>query len=504
MSETVPALTAAPLSADARALIATPSLILGGDATQGAGESIVAVDPFTELEVGSIASATVEQVRAAVHSAREAVDSGPWSRLGPNDRSRLLLRAVDGLARHRDALVELLVAETGSPISLTRALQVDAMMEHLAWFAEAARRGPVGGFEQQLPVHRGPPVRSEGVLLREPIGVVAALTPYNIPFMTAVWKVGAALAAGCSAILLPSPRAALSSLAWSRALLEADLPAGAFSFIVGEAEVGRELTESPQVDMVTFTGSNTVGRSVMRQASTNFKRVVLELGGKSANILLPGTDLEAVVGPSILRFCRNAGQACGATTRTFVPHTDYDRYADAARAFMTEVLVGDPRDETTVVGPLIRPEHRERVEGYVQRAVDGGAVIEAGGGRPETPSGYFMNPALVGRVGNDQEIAREELFGPVGVLIPYVSVDEAVNMANDSAYGLNANVWGPSEAAAATARRIRSGTVTINGGGGLRPDAPFGGYRQSGIGREAGEEGFAEFFETKHLQSPVT
>ena len=273
--------------------------------------------------------------------------------------------------------------------------------------------------------------------------------------------------------------------------------------MVGEADVGRELTESPAVDMVTFTGSNAVGRFVMRQAATNFKRIVLELGGKSPNILLPGTDIAAVVGPSILRFCRHAGQACGATTRTFVPRPDYERYAEAARAFIPDIGVGDPRDPATDVGPLIRPEHRERVDGFVARALERGAVIEAGGGRPDLPSGYFMNPALLGAVRNEDEIACAELFGPVGVLIPYDGVDDAVAMANNSPYGLGANVWGPPEAAMQTARRIRSGTVTVNGGGGLRPDAPFGGYRESGLGREAGDEGFAEYFETKHLQWPA-
>ena len=503
MSPTAARTAVSTLSTAATGLIAQPQLILGGESVEGAGNPIVSIDPFTELEVGRMASASPAQVREAVRRARAACDGGAWSRLNAIDRSRLLRRAVDALAGSRDALVEILVAETGSPIALTRSLQVDAMIEHLDWFVAAARRGPLGGFEQPLAVHPGPPVASNGLLVREPIGVVAAITPYNIPLMTAVWKVGAALAAGCAAILLPSPSAALSSLAWARVLLEADLPPGAFSFVVGEADVGRELTESPAVDMVTFTGSNLVGRLVIRQAATNFKRVVLELGGKSPNILLPGTDTPAVVGPSLLRFCRHAGQACGATTRTFVPRADYERYAEAARAFVSDVGVGDPRDPATDVGPLIRPEHRERVEGFVARALERGAVIEAGGGRPDLPSGYFMNPTLLGTVRNEDEIACEELFGPVGVLIPYDMVDEAVAMANDSRYGLGANVWGPHNAAVQTARRIRSGTVTVNGGGGLRPDAPFGGYRQSGIGREAGDAGFAEYFETKHLQWPA-
>jgi aldehyde dehydrogenase (NAD+)/betaine-aldehyde dehydrogenase len=414
-----------------------------------------------------------------------------------------MMRVLESIDSARDALVELMVAETGCPISLSRSLQVDAMLEHLEWFVEAARKGPAEGFDQQLGIDERSPIASNSLLVREPVGVVAAVTPYNIPLLTAVWKAVGALAAGCTTILVPSPRAALVSMAWSRALLEADLPDGVFSLLVGGPDVGRELTESDSVDMVTFTGSNAVGRHVMRQASGNFKRVVLELGGKSPNLLLPGTDVDAVVGPSILRYCRNAGQACGATTRTFVPRDDYEDYVTRARQYTGEVGVGDPWDPSTVVGPLISREHRDRVEGYVERALSEGASIEAGGGRPDIGPGAFMNPVLVGNVSNRSELARDELFGPVGIVVPYDSVDEAVRMANDSRYGLNANVWGPVDDALGVAARLRSGTVTINGGGGLRPDAPFGGYRESGIGREAGDAGFSEFFELKHIQWPV-
>jgi aldehyde dehydrogenase (NAD+) len=491
------------LGRDAQRLISEPSLLIGGARCEGSGEPLECVDPFTGESLGAIATAGSAQVDAAITSARKAFDSGPWGRLSPDDRSRLLLRAVEAFSRHRDALVELMVAETGCPISLSRSLQVDAMLDHLAWFADAARRGPRGGFERELPPHSGPPLTSRSLLVHEPVGVVVAITPYNIPLLTAVWKVAAALASGCTAVLVPSPSAALVSLAWSRVLLEADLPDGAVSFLVGGAEVGRALSESPRVDMVTFTGSNVVGRHVMRQAAANFKRIVLELGGKSPNLLLPGADIDAAVSPSLLRFCRNAGQACGATTRTFVPRDEYDRYVATARDCLGDVVVGDPWDERTVVGPLISAEHRARVEGYVERSLANGAVIEAGGGRPAFPSGAFMNPSLIGRVDNHAEIARDELFGPVGIVLPYDSVDEGISMANDSRYGLNANIWGPHRDALATARRIRSGTVTINGGGGLRADAPFGGYRESGIGREAGEEGFAEFFEVKQLQWPT-
>ena len=495
----------AELSAQTRALIAAPQVNLGGSWSVGAAEAVVtAVDPYTEHVLGDARCASDEQVDQAIRAARGAVDGGRWSGLSPADRSRLLHRAVDVFDRHRRTLAEIVTAETGSPITLTHAQQIAPMLEHLAWFADAAARGPRGGFEQGLPTRRTGSVTSASMLVREPIGVVAALTPYNAPLVTAVWKVGGALASGSAAVLMPSPLAVLSSLVWARLLGEADLPDGAFSFLVGDSSVGQRLTASNDVDMVTFTGSTEVGRQVARQASSNLKRLVLELGGKSPNVLLPGADVEAAAEPSALRFLRNAGQACGATTRTFVPSGDYEHFVDATRTVLPSVAVGDPWRADTVVGPLISAPHRDRVEAFVERAVATGGVVEAGGGRPQRDHGYFLAPTLVGHVDNAAEIAREELFGPVGVVIPYDDVASAIAMANDSPYGLGANVWGPPGPALEVARRIRSGTVTVNGGGGgLRPDAPFGGYRQSGIGREAGEEGFGEFFEVKQLQWPV-
>jgi aldehyde dehydrogenase (NAD+)/betaine-aldehyde dehydrogenase len=334
--------------------------------------------------------------------------------------------------------------------------------------------------------------------------VVAAITAYNYPLLLTSYKVAGGLAAGCTAVLMPSPRAALHGIAFMRMCQEAGIPDGAVNLVIGEAAGGRQLCEHDGVDMVSFTGSREIGSVVMQQAARGVKKTVLELGGKSPNILLPGTDVDSVIQPSVLRFCRNAGQGCGATTRTLVPREEYDHYVAATRRFMSTIRVGDPFDEATDVGPLIRGEQRERVEGFVQRAIDGGAVVEAGGGRPDgLERGFYMNPALVGNVDNGMEICREELFGPVGALLPYDSVDDAVRIANDSIYGLNANIWGPPDQAIAVARKLRTGTVTVNGGGGDRPDAPWGGFRQSGVGAERGEDGFAEFFQTKHIQWPL-
>lgn len=444
------------------------------------------------------------QVDAAVAAARRAFDDRRWSGLAGLRRREALHRIADLLAAHRDDLVELTVAEIGTPISLAAPLQVDAAIAHWRWQADAAERGPLGGFEQVLEPHSGPPVPSASMLVREPVGVVAAVLPYNVPLLTAAWKAGAALAAGCTVVLLSAPPAQLIGATLARIIAEAGLPDGVFNLVAGGPEVGRALTGHPDVDMVTFTGSTAVGAQVMAQASSGIAKVVLELGGKSPNILLPDADVDAAVGPSVLRFTRNSGQACGATTRTFVHRPDHERYVEGVRRAFAGLPVGDPRNPATAMGPLISAAHRDRVEGYVQRATAAGGRLAAGGGRPEgLPTGYFLNAALVDKVGNDAEISRDELFGPVGVVIAYDTVDEAIAMANDSRFGLNANVWGPAADALAVAQRIRSGSVTVNGGGGLRLDAPTGGYRHSGVGREAGEVGFLEFFEVKHVQWPT-
>ena len=271
------------------------------------------------------------------------------------------------------------------------------------------------------------------------------MTPYNYPVNMIAWKVGPALAAGCTVVLLPSPRGALCSVAVVRLAEEAGVPPGVLNLVPGGPDVGQRLSAHPDVDMVSFTGSNAIGAAVAEAAAPLHTKVVLELGGKSPTVVLPGADLARAVGPSMLRFCRNAGQGCGATTRILVHRSQYDEFVDAAVAFLRErVPVGDPRDEETEVGPLISAEHRQRVEGYLQRAVDGGATLLTGGGRPDLP-GFYLEPALVADVDAADEICQDELFAPVATVMAYDTVDEAVALANDSRYGLNALVWGDPE-----------------------------------------------------------
>lgn len=478
--------------------LAERTVYVDGTWSPGLGADHTSVEPGTGQELATWSLASVDQADAAVAAARRAFDTGVWRRRSHSERAQVLRRIAELLERDRELLAQLVVAEVGSPIILARTLQTATPAVNFRWCADAAERGPRGGYEERLTPLGG----VESVLLREPIGVVTAITPYNYPINMISWKVAPALAAGCSVVLMPSPRGALCAVAFLRIAEEAGLPPGVLNLVSGGAAAGERLSSHAGVDMVTFTGSNAVGSAVMRAAAATNKKLVLELGGKSPTVILPGADLDRAVAPSILRFCRNAGQGCGATTRILVHRDEYADFVDMARQFITALRVGDPYDETTEVGPLISAEHRDRVEAYVARAVDKGATVLAGGGRPDG-AGFFMGPTLVGDVHPDDEIAQDELFAPVAVVFTYDTVDEAVALANNSRYGLNAVVWGDPEQAREVAGRLETGTVAINGGGGSRPDVPWVGAKQSGIGMEMGEDGFAEFFTVKHLQWPA-
>ncbi|HSG78455.1 MAG TPA: aldehyde dehydrogenase family protein [Acidimicrobiia bacterium] len=487
---------------DLQALVDGGSLYIDGRWEAGEGEPFDVVNPTTEEVLATVPSAGAGQVDAAVASARRAFDGGVWSAHGPAERAALLRRIVKAIEDNFDDLVDTVVREVGTPIMLARALQVAGPVLNLGWYASAAERGPRGGYEEGLPLDYVP-VASASLLKREPIGVVAAIPAFNYPLNLASWKAGGALASGCSTVLYPSPRGTLSTIHFLRVLEEADLPPGALNLVVGGADVGTRLTTAPGVDMVSFTGSAKVGSMVMAQASATLKKVVLELGGKSPNILLPGADIDVSLAPSILRFARNAGQGCGATTRILVHRSQFDEFMAKATPFVESLEVGDPMSPDTVIGPLIDGGHREWVERMLADAVADGATIAAGGGRPDIERGWFLNPALVVGAPNEAPVCQEELFAPVGAVIPYDTVDEAVAVANASRYNLNANVYGEPGEAMAVANRLRTGTVQVNGGGGMRPDAPWGGSGFSGVGREMGEDGFAEFFVVRHIQWPL-
>jgi aldehyde dehydrogenase (NAD+) len=479
-----------------------PTVLIGGRWEPGDGETeLTSVNPATGELLARTRAASPEQAGRAVLAARQAMD-GAWGSLKHADRGALLDSLADVLESNRHELEALVVTELGSPIATTRSMQVGVSIDRIRFFADLARRGPLGGWERHLPYGDGVPV-SSSVLHWQPAGVVTAITAYNFPLGIAALKVGAALAAGCSVVLSPSPRTFLTTRAFVRLALEAGLPIGALNLVTGDAASSAALTTHPDVDVVTFTGSTEVGSRIQAQAARTVKRVVLELGGKSPSVILPGAPLPAAVRASVLRFTRNAGQACGATTRILVPRPALEEVAAIAREVMAGLPVGDPWQEETAVGPLIRDEQRRSVESAVARALDGGAEILAGGGRPLIDRGFFMNPVLIGSAPEDSEICRNELFGPVAAVLPYDTTEEALRMANATEFGLNAGVWGPTGEAIAFARRIRSGTVAVNGGGPSRPDMPWGGFGLSGVGRDGGEEGFREFLEVQHIHWPL-
>jgi aldehyde dehydrogenase (NAD+) len=473
--------------------------LIDGAWVAGDGAELSSLNPSTERPVATFRSASVGQVDQAVSAAARVFASGAWSRSDPKERAEALRTLAATIEAREQELAEIVTEEVGTPISQSLALQVRGPIGIFRWYADMAERGPRGGYEQVLPPG-GPSGRMQGFLRYEPHPVVAALTPYNFPYNMAAWKIGGALAAGSSTVLLPSEKASASTETLISMIAELGLPDGVVNLVLGGGDVGSALVAHPAVDMVTFTGSDAVGRKILHAAADDIKRVVLELGGKNPNILLPGADLDSLVEATALRFASNAGQKCGSTTRIFVHSADAERFTGAVTEALAKLPVVDPTQPETVVGPLISAEHRDFVEAQIRGAVERGGVIHAGGDRPDTPVGYYVNPTLISGLPNDDPINTVELFAPVAAVQVYETLDEAVELANASEYGLNATVYGPFDDALEVARRIRSGSVAINTGGGQRPDAPWGGFGSSGLGRELGEDGFASFFEVKHVQ----
>lgn len=487
----------------ARSLIDGPTNYIDGRWVDGAGTTtLTSLNPTTTEVLREVPTASLAQTEQAIQAARRAFDEGPWSGWTPRDRSAALLELADVMERNADDLLEVVVTEVGAPVRLTRAMQVGMPIANVRWAADMALKGPLGGYEQALAPDWNTPA-SSSLLQRVPVGVVAGITGYNFPINSVIWKLAPGLAAGCTLVFKPSPRTPLSTMALIKLVEQVGLPDGVVNFVLGDNDSGELLTDHDAIDMVMFTGSLAVGRKIMVSAARTTKKLVLELGGKSATILLPGADIPALTEASIMRWARNSGQGCGSTTRTLVPRDRYEEYAESAASYINNLHIGSPWLEETDLGPLIRAEQRDFVEGHLNRALERGATLIAGGGRPQGFPGYFMNAALVGGIDNADEIAREELFGPVGVLLPYDDVEQAIRIAHDSPYALHGAVYGPPEQAYAVAARLRTGAVSINGGGYMRPEGPWGGFKLSGMGREMGEDGFREFFQVKHLQWPI-
>ncbi|MEV5410965.1 aldehyde dehydrogenase family protein [Thermopolyspora sp. NPDC052614] len=465
------------------------------------GRTYPNVNPATEEPIGEAADATPEDLDAAIGAARRAFDMTDWSR-DAAFRAHCLRQLRDALHNERKTLRTVTVQEAGVPVALTHSIWLDTILDAPAYWADAAVNHP---YERDLGVgdtFAGVPSRRR--ILREPVGVVAAITPWNYPLPLNLFKLAGALAAGCTVILKPAPDTPWSGTELGRLIAQhTDIPAGVVNVISGrDPGLGADLVADPRVDMVSFTGSTATGRKIMAAASARLKRVCLELGGKSANIVLDDADLPTVVGAAV-SMCAHAGQGCALPTRMLLPRSRYEEGVSIAKASFESVKAGDPTDPTVIVGPLINAAQRERVLGYIEKGKSEARLVVGGTPSPR-PKGYYVEPTLFADVAPKATVAQEEIFGPVLSLIPYENDDDAVAIANDSVYGLSGAVHSADlDRAIGVARRIRTGTVSVNDGVWFAPDAPFGGYKQSGLGREFGDEGFGEFLETKTLGLPA-
>ncbi|ADJ48926.1 aldehyde dehydrogenase [Amycolatopsis mediterranei S699] len=477
-------------------------LYIGGSWTDGSSDTRVTVrNPATEETVAEVPQASLADVRQAITAARTAFDEGPWPRLKPAGRAAVLLRMAAEMERRLPDLVAVNTAEAGSVRWVAESIQTRVPVAHLRDMAE--RVIPAFAWDRPMDPTITPRAGiSQGLLRREPFGVCALIPAYNFPFFLSMMKLVPALAAGCTVVLKPAPATPLESLLLGDFADAAGLPPGVLNVVTGDADAGRELTTNPMVDLVSFTGSDAVGRTVYAQAAGSLKKVVLELGGKSASIVRADADLDGAVRSALAGITVHAGQGCSLLTRTIVHESVHDELVERVRAGLARVTVGDPAHESTTMGPLISEAQRAKVEKLIRTGEEEGARLVSGGRRPAgLGKGYFVEPTLFTGVDNSMTIARTEFFGPVGVVIPFRTDEEAVRIANDSPYGLAGGVWSADTATAyEIATQIRAGSVSINGGGGgVNPRAAFGGYKQSGLGREWGEFGLDEYLQTKSI-----
>ena len=475
-------------------------LYIDGSWTSSDGDSVLTVlNPATEQVIGTVPEGTVSDVQRAVAAARRAFDEGRWPALSPRERTAAMLRFAEALEARAADLVDLNMLEVGSTRAWAEFLQVGLPVQHFRDMAERVlAQFP---FEKPMPPTVGATL-AQGVVRREPRGVAALVSAYNAPTFLNLMKLAPALAAGCTVVLKPAPTTPLETFVLGEVADAAGLPPGVLNIVTGDIAAGQALTSHPGVDVVSFTGSDAVGRLVYSQAAPTLKKVILELGGKSANIILPDADLSRVVPNVVLNMTVQAGQGCSLLTRTLVHESRLDELVGQVKTALDAIKVGDPADPATTMGPLISAAQRAKVESLIQAGRDEGAQIAHGGGRPAGLNrGFFIEPTLFVDVDNSMTIAQKEFFGPVGVVIPFKDEEEAIRLANDSDFGLAGGVWAADPVHAyRIATRIRAGLIYINGGGaGSSPHTPFGGYKNSGLGVERGDYGLEEFLLTKSI-----
>lgn len=444
-------------------------------------------NPATEETVAQIALGTAGDVDKAVKAAQAAFDG--WAATPLEKRLEYVGAIVAGLADRKDDLAKAISDEMGAPMWLANAAQVPAGMGHFASVIEIAKN------------YKWEEVKGTTKIVKEPVGVCGFITPWNWPLNQIACKVAPALVAGCTMVLKPSEVAPLDAMILTEIIDSIGLPAGVFNLVNGDGPgVGAAMSAHPGIDMMSFTGSTRAGKEVAKAAAESIKRVTQELGGKSANIILPSADISAAVAGGVQSIMMNSGQSCNAPTRMLVPEDKQEEAVAVAKAAAEQVVPGDPKSEGMVMGPVVNETQWNKIQDLIQKGIDEGAELVCGGtGKPEgLNAGYYVKPTVFAGVSNDMTIAQEEIFGPVLAILPYKDVDDAVKIANETVYGLSGYVSGEASEAAGVATRLRTGNVHLNGAG---PDfsAPFGGYRQSGNGREWGEYGLEEFLETKAI-----
>ncbi|WP_409179807.1 aldehyde dehydrogenase family protein [Amycolatopsis sp. VS8301801F10] len=463
-------------------------LYLGGEWVRSDGKSSIPVEnPATEQVQAHIPEGTAADVDRAVRAAREAFPA--WARTSRAERAELLRALLDGLAKRADEIGETIAKDVGTPVRIATRIQAALPQTDVRTYVDL-----LGQEEPEEKV-------GNSLIVREPAGVVAAITPWNYPLHQITCKIAPALAAGCTVVVKPSEVAPLSAYQLFDAIHEAGFPPGVVNLVTGYGpEVGEALATHPEVDVVSFTGSVRAGTRVAELAARTVKRVTLELGGKSANVILDDADLATAVKVGVSNAFLNGGQTCTAWTRMLVPREKHDEAAALAKTFAEGFTTGDPLDPKTKLGPLVSAAQRDRVRGYIEKGIAEGATLVTGGVEAPEDTGYFVAPTVFADVDPDSTIAQEEIFGPVLSIIPFDDEEDALRIANNSRYGLHGAVWSADqERALAFARQVRTGQIDVNGGA-FNPLAPFGGYKQSGLGREMGRAALDEFTELKSIQ----
>jgi phenylacetaldehyde dehydrogenase len=467
-------------------------MLIGGDWTQAAsGETFETVNPATGSVLATVASGGPADVDRAVAAARRAFEEPSWASMNPHDRTLVLLRIADAMEANAEELAALESMDGGIPITVTRGMVADAaktVRYYAGWPTKIL--GTVNPVDPSVHCYT----------VREPLGVCAGIIPWNGPLVMAVWKIAPALACGNTVVLKPAEQTPLTALRFGQILAETGLPPGVVNVVTGFGETaGAAISAHPGIDKVSFTGSTATGKLILGASVGNLKRVTLELGGKSPHIIMPDADIGAAARTAAAGFAMLTGQVCVAGTRIVVHESVMDEFAEELAKAVSAFRVGDPFEEATMLGPVVSAEQLERVNSYLSLGVSEGADIVYGGGRFDN-AGYFVEPTVFGGVSNDMRLAREEIFGPVAALIPFREVDEAVRIANDTDYGLAAAVATTSVSTAhSLARRLRAGVVWVNTYSELDSTFPFGGYKQSGIGRELGDKSLESFTELKSV-----